>query len=49
MGSLGKENKPIPDLLWSLSRVELLHNVIQQKSSLPTAESSVGHEVKVPG
>ena len=49
MGLLGKENKPIPDLLRSLSRVELLHNDIQQKFPLPTTVSSLGREVKVPG
>ena len=49
MGLLGKENKPIPDLLRSLSRVEFLHNSIQKKSPLPTTVSYLGREVKVPG
>ena len=37
---LGKEENPIPDLLWSLSRAKLLHNGIQQKS--------LGRDVKEP-
>ena len=49
MGSLGKEKKPITDLLRSLPRVELLHSGIQQKSPLPTTVSSLGREVKVSG